>query len=47
MKKEYEIKKQSLFDTTSTYLLVGDNPDLLLDKNYGNNDITTIGPPYI
>ncbi len=37
---EYENKARCLFDTTDTYILVGDNPDILLETNYGNNDVT-------
>ncbi len=37
---EYENKARCLFDTTDTYILVGDNPDILLETNYGNNDIS-------
>ncbi|MBX7041397.1 MAG: S8 family serine peptidase [Ignavibacteria bacterium] len=37
--EKYEIKKAHLFDTTSTYLLVGDNPDDLFEKGYGNPDV--------
>jgi len=36
-----KLKLQALFDTTDTHILIGDDPDILLDKNYGNNDITT------
>ncbi len=37
--EKYEIKREHLFDTTSTYLLVGDNPDDLYEKGYGNPDV--------
>lgn len=40
LEKEYEIKEKYLFDTTDTYILVGDNPDVLLEKNYGNNNVS-------
>lgn len=33
---QYEIKKEHLFDTTSTFLLVGDNPDDPYERGYGN-----------
>ena len=36
-----KLKLQALFDTTDTYILIGDDPNILLEKNYGNNDITT------
>ncbi|MEO8664176.1 MAG: S8 family serine peptidase [Ignavibacteria bacterium] len=39
LKKSYDIKAKYLFDTTDTYILVGDNPDLLLETNYGNNEV--------
>lgn len=38
--EDYKIKEKYLFDTTDTYLLVGDNNEILLEKNYGNNDVT-------
>ena len=34
-------KIEALFNPIETHLLVGDNPDVLLEKNYGNDDITT------
>ena len=34
-------KIEALFNPIETHLLIGDNPDVLLEKNYGNNDITT------
>ncbi len=39
LKESYEIKSKYLFDTTDTYSLAGDNPELLLETNYGNNDV--------
>jgi len=36
-----KLKLQALFDTTDTHILIGDDPDILLEKNYGNNDITS------
>lgn len=36
---QYEIKKKHLFDTTSTHLLVGDDPGDLYEKGYGNPDV--------
>ncbi|MEO8666800.1 MAG: S8 family serine peptidase [Ignavibacteria bacterium] len=39
LKTEYDEKVKCLFDTTSTYRLVGDNPELMLEKNYGNNGV--------
>ena len=40
LNEEYENKAKSLFDTTDTHILVGDNPDILLETNYGNNDVS-------
>ncbi|MEP7146419.1 MAG: S8 family serine peptidase [bacterium] len=39
LKESYELKSKYLFDTTDTYLLVGDNPGILLEKNYGDNQV--------
>lgn len=36
----YEIKNKYLFDTTDTHLLIGDNPNDLFEKGYGNNDVS-------
>jgi len=36
---EYNTKVRVLFDSTETYTLVGDNPDVMLETNYGNNDV--------
>jgi len=41
MQKEYDTKSKYLTDTTGTYLLIGDNPDLFIDKSYGNNKPNT------
>jgi subtilisin family serine protease len=41
VKKEYEIKQKNLFSKTAPYTLIGDDPTVLLEKNYGNNDVTT------
>jgi cell wall-associated protease len=41
--KDYSTKNQCLFDTTSVYTLIGDNPELLSEKNYGDNDVYTKG----
>lgn len=43
IEKDYSIKVQCLFDTTSTSVLIGDNPNLLAEKNYGDNDVFTKG----
>lgn len=43
LKKEYEVKIKVLFDTTSTNTLIGDNPNQLDEKNYGDNDVYTKG----
>lgn len=37
LKDEYKIKMEVLFDTTDTHILVGDNPNILDEKGYGNN----------
>lgn len=34
-------KIEAFFNPIETHLLIGDNPDILLEKNYGNNNITT------
>lgn len=39
LRDKYEIKSKFLFDTTSTWLLVGDNPDDLYEKGYGNPNV--------
>jgi subtilisin family serine protease len=39
IKKDYEVKMNVLFDTTSPSTLIGDNPNELDEKNYGNNNI--------
>lgn len=41
LQKEYDTKAKYLTDTTSTYLLIGDNPNLFFDKSYGNNKPNT------
>ncbi|MCX6163360.1 MAG: S8 family serine peptidase [Ignavibacteriae bacterium] len=41
--KDYSTKNQCLFDTTSVCALIGDNPELLSEKNYGDNDVYTKG----
>lgn len=38
--EEYKNKVKYLFDSADTHLLIGDNPELLDEKNYGNNNIT-------
>lgn len=42
LQEDYDIKAQYLFDTTQSYLLVGDNPEVMLETNYGNNDVTEL-----
>ncbi len=37
---EYKIKVKCLFDTTDTHLLIGDNPEILLETSYGSNDVS-------
>ncbi len=39
LRDQYEIKSKYLFDTTSTWLLVGDNPNDLYEKGYGNPNV--------
>jgi len=43
LKKDYEVKMNVLFDTTSTAALIGDDPQDLTQKNYGDYDIHTKG----
>lgn len=43
LEKDYSVKNKCLFDTTSVYTLIGDNPESLSEKNYGDNDIYTKG----
>jgi cell wall-associated protease len=43
LNKDYSTKNQCLFDTTSVYTLIGDDPKLLSEKNYGDNDVYTKG----
>ncbi|MEO8209272.1 MAG: S8 family serine peptidase, partial [bacterium] len=38
--EEYEMKAKYLYDTTDTHLLIGDNPEILLETNYGNNEVS-------
>lgn len=40
LNEDYKVKAKCLFDTTDIHLIVGDNPEVLLETNYGNNDIT-------
>jgi subtilisin family serine protease len=39
--KNAKLKFEALFNPIETHLLIGDNPNILLEKNYGNNNITT------
>jgi subtilisin family serine protease len=43
LEKDYSVKEKCLFDTTSVNTLIGDNPAVLDEKNYGDNDIKTKG----
>ncbi len=43
LEKDYSVKMQCLFDTTSVYALIGDNPKVFDEKNYGDNDVKTKG----
>ncbi|HRE40202.1 MAG TPA: S8 family serine peptidase [Ignavibacteria bacterium] len=40
--KMYEIKNKYLFDTTDTHLLIGDDPNDLFEKGYGNNNVMAL-----
>lgn len=40
LNEEYNTKVKVLFDSTEVYTLVGDNPEIMLETNYGNNDVT-------
>jgi subtilisin family serine protease len=40
LKEEYDIKVNCFFDTTDTHVLIGDNPEILLETNYGSNDVS-------
>jgi len=41
LQKEYNTKAKYLTDTTSTYLYIGDNPSLFIEKGYGDNKPNT------
>lgn len=43
IEKDYSVKKKCLFSTTSDLSLIGDNPGVLTEKNYGDNDVSTKG----
>jgi cell wall-associated protease len=43
LEKDYSTKNECLFDTTNVNALIGDNPKVLSEKNYGDNDIYTKG----
>jgi len=43
IEKDYSIKVKCLFDTVNTSVYVGDNPGLLAEKNYGDNEVFTKG----
>lgn len=36
---EYINKANVLFDSTETHLLIGDNPEVMFETDYGNNDV--------
>lgn len=40
LNEEYKNKVEYYFDTTDTYVLVGDNPEVMLETNYGKNDVS-------
>lgn len=41
LQKEYNTKAKYITDTTSTYLYIGDNPNLFIEKGYGDNKPNT------
>lgn len=41
LQKEYNTKAKYIADTTSTYLYIGDNPALFIEKGYGDNQPNT------
>jgi len=43
MNKDIESKLSAVLDTTSAYRIIGDNPALLSEKNYGNSDVRSKG----
>lgn len=43
LESDFAVKNKCLFDTTSVNTLIGDNPNLLAEKNYGDNDVYTKG----
>jgi cell wall-associated protease len=43
LEKDYSAKVRCLFDTTSVNILIGDSPDVLDEKNYGDNIVYTKG----
>jgi cell wall-associated protease len=43
IEKDYASQTKCLFDTTSTGVYIGDNPEILNEKGYGNNDVFTKG----
>lgn len=38
--EEYKIKVKYFFDTTDVSTIIGDDPSILLQTNYGNNDVS-------
>ncbi|MBK8553370.1 MAG: S8 family serine peptidase [Ignavibacteria bacterium] len=40
LNEEYKNKVKYYFDTTDTYMLIGDNPEIMLETNYGKNDVS-------
>ncbi len=42
LKESYDLKTKYLFDTAQAYLQTGDNPEILLEKGYGNNDVVEL-----
>ncbi|MBS1513544.1 MAG: S8 family serine peptidase [Bacteroidetes bacterium] len=41
LQKEYNIKAKFINDSTSTHFYIGDNPNLFVEKGYGNNKPNT------
>jgi cell wall-associated protease len=43
LKNDYSVKNKNLFSATSDLSLIGDNPAVLSEKNYGDNEVRTKG----
>lgn len=42
LKEEYDNKAKYLFEDTDTHSLIGDDPEVLLETNYGNNNVVEV-----